>query len=274
LLGESAEGLLRIENPTSREGEVLRPSPVAGLLRACAHNLRQGARAVRLFEIGAGFRDRGPAELPDETPMLCALVCGPRYAHAHDAAQQPMDFADAKGLWEAWLEEMSVDTPKWRAYSSPGWKPGASAEVATTTSRVGWAGTLGQELLQVWDIEADVHLFAVRLDALVERPDIRTTRRPGRFPPVRRDVAFFVPESVTHQELAALLTEAGGEWLATIELFDVYAGPGTPPGMKSLAFALEFEHPERTLEEAEVEGIQDRMSAAVTRVTGGRLRER
>jgi len=44
--------------------------------------------------------------------------------------------------------------------------------------------------------------------------------------------------------------------------------------MKSLAFALEFEHPERTLTEAEVQGAQDRMSAAVTGKTGGRLRER
>ena len=274
LLGEAEADLVRIMNPTSREGEVLRPNLVAGLLRACAHNLNQGARAVRLFEIGAGFRERGANQLPEETQMLCAVVCGPRYAHAHDAAQQPMDFADAKGLWEAWLEEMSVDTPNWRAYSSPGWKPGASAEVASATSRVGWAGTLGQELLQVWGIEPDVHLFAVRLDALAERSGQVMTRRPGRFPPVRRDVAFFVPESVTHQQLTSLLADAGGEWLANVELFDVYSGPGTPPGMKSLAFALEFEHPERTLAEAEIQGVQDRMSVSVTRVTGGRLRER
>jgi phenylalanyl-tRNA synthetase beta chain len=274
LLAATEPALVRLMNPTSREGEVLRPNLVAGLLRACAHNLNQGARAVRLYEIGAGFRDRGANELPEETPMLCAIVCGPRYAHAHDAAQQPVDFFDAKGLWEAWLEEMSVDTPEWRAYSSPGWKPGASAEVASSTSSIGWAGTLGQELLQGWGIEQDVHLFAVRLDALTRDSSSATTQRPGRFPPARRDVAFFVPVAVTHQELLALLREAGGEWLSHVELFDVYAGPGTPSGMKSLAFALEFGHPERTLGEAEIQGAQDRMSAAVTKTTGGRLRER
>jgi len=274
LLGAEGREMVRVMNPTSREGEVLRPNLVAGLLRACAHNLNQGAGAVRLFEVGAGFRDRGEKELPEETPMLCAVVCGPRYAHAHDAAQQRVDFADAKGLWEAWLSEMRVDTPKWRAYSSPGWKPGASAEVASSTSSIGWAGTLSQELLQGWGIENEVHLFAVRLDALSEAPGKATTQRPGRFPPVRRDVAFFVPDSVSHQELTTLLEDAGGEWLTNVELFDVYAGPGTPPGMKSLAFTLEFEHPERTLNDAEVQGAQDRMSAAVTERAGGRLRER
>jgi phenylalanyl-tRNA synthetase beta chain len=274
LLGQDAGSMVRVMNPTSREGEVLRPNLIAGLLRACAHNLRQGASAVRLFEVGAGFRDRGESELPEETPMLCAVVCGARYEHAHDAAQQKVDFGDAKGLWEAWLSEMRVDTTEWRAYSSPGWKPGASAEVASSTSSIGWAGTLSQELLQGWGIEDEVHLFAVRLDGLPKAPDTVSTRLPGRYPPARRDVAFFVPQSVKHQEVVTLLKDAGGEWLSNVELFDVYEGPGTPPGMKSLAFALEFEHPERTLTEAEVQGAQDRMSAAVTGKTGGRLRER
>jgi phenylalanyl-tRNA synthetase beta chain len=273
LLGEPERGLLRVSNPTSREGEVLRPNPVAGLLRACSHNFRQGAESVRLFEVGIGFRAR-EAGLPEEIPMMCAVVAGPRYAHAHDPAQQPMDFLDAKGVWESWLEEMNVDTPKWRAYSSPGWKPGASAEVASAASSIGWAGTLGQELLRGWDIETDVHVFVVRLDGLAERPATRAARVPGRYPPVRRDVAFFVPESVTHQQLESVLRDAAGERLVGIDLFDVYTGPGTPPGMKSLAYALRFEHPERTLAESEVEGYQERMSAAVMRECGGRLRER
>ena len=64
------------------------------------------------------------------------------------------------------------------------------------------------------------------------------------------------------------------ERLASVELFDVYAGPGTPEGMKSLAFALQFQHPERTLTEAEVQAVQDRMVGAVAKECGGKLRER
>ncbi len=272
----SDPGLVRLSNPMSREGEVLRPSPVAGLLRATARNLRQGVPAVRLFEIGAGFhRDPGAAgDLPQETSMLCALVAGPRFAHAHDPSQQPVDFADAKGLWEAWLEEMNVDTPEWRAYSSRGWKPGASAEVATATSRIGWAGTLVQDLLRGWDIEVPVHLLAVLLDPLAERSQAPRASLPARFPPVRRDVAFFVPEPVTHRQLETAMRAAARQWLVGIELFDVYAGPGTPQGMKSLAYALQFQHPERTLEESEVQAVQDQMVAAVAKAYGGRLREK
>lgn len=272
LLGEGEPRLVRLANPMSGESEVMRPSPVAGLLRATAHNLRQGATAVRLFEVGTGFRAQDRL-LPEERRMLAAVVTGPRYAHAHDPAQQPLDFEDAKGLWEAWLEEMRVDMPAWRSYSAAGWKPGASAEVASGTSRIGWAGTLSQELLRGWDIEVPVHLFVVLLDALSPGATART-RLPGRFPPVRRDLAFFVSERVTHEQLAAALRGASGEWLVSLELFDVYAGPGTPTGEKSLAFALQFQHPERTLAEAEIQQVQNRMTAAAAHECGARLRER
>ncbi len=271
---DEAPALVRLANAMSRESEVLRPNPVPGLLRACAHNLRQGAPAVRLFEVGTGFRARA-GELPEERPMLAAIVTGARYAHAHDAAQQPADFDDAKGLWEAWLEEMGVDTPEWRAYPAGGWKPGASAEVADGTSRIAWAGTLGSPLLREWEIELPVHLFMALLDPLPARGARRSgVALPGRFPPVRRDVAFFVPERATHHEVHRVLAAAAGERLASIELFDVYAGPGTPEGMKSLAFALQFQHPERTLTESEVQAIQDHMVRAVEKGCGGQLRER
>jgi len=274
LLGEPGERLVRLANPMSREGEVLRPNLAPGLLRAAAHNLRSGEAAVRLFEIGAGILGRG-GELPEERPMLAAVVAGPRWAHAHDAGQGMVDFEDAKGLWEAWLEEMSVDTPKWQTYAAEGWKPGASTKVVSGTSDIGWAGTLGPALLRAWDIEVPMHLFVALLGPLSNRPVPRTgVAPPGRFPPVRRDLAFFVPLSVPHAEVERSLRGSAGEWLASIELFDVYTGPGTPPGTRSLAFALQFQHPERTLMESEVQGIQDRMVKAVAQECGGTLRER
>jgi phenylalanyl-tRNA synthetase beta chain len=221
------------------------------------------------------------AALPAETLMLAAIVTGPRYAHAHDAAQQAVDFDEAKGLWEAWISEMGVDTPEWRAYAAPGWKVGASAEIAAGTSRIGWGGCLSQPLLRAWDIEVPVHLFVVCLEPVFGNASAaRRVTLPGRFPSVSRDLAFFVPVALPQREVEQVLTRAAqaaggaGSRLASIELFDVYTGPGTPEGMKSLAYALRFEHGERTLQEADVQAIQDRMVEAVTRECSGRLRER
>ncbi len=283
LLGDPP-ALVRLANPMSRESEVLRPNLVPGLLRAVAHNLKQGAASVRLFEVGAGLLDRGDA-LPEERLMLVAALTGPRWRHAHDASPSApahaydvrgeLDFLDLKGLAEAWFGEMRIDSTQWRAYAAAGWKPGASAEVASGPSCIAWAGTLGQALLRQWEIEQPVHLFVALLEPIagLTAASVRA-KLPGRFPPVRRDLAFFVPRAVTHARVEASLTGAAGETLRSIELFDVYEGPGTPEGMKSLAWALQFQHEERTLTEAEVQELQARMVAAVARDCDGRLRER
>ena len=91
---------------------------------------------------------------------------------------------------------------------------------------------------------------------------------------MRRDLAFFVPRATPHATVERTLVGSAGGWLRSIELFDVYEGPGTPAGMKSLAYALQFQHAERTLTEAEVNDLQSRMVAAVAQGCGGQLRER
>ncbi|MEQ1832888.1 MAG: hypothetical protein ABL977_07510, partial [Candidatus Eisenbacteria bacterium] len=284
LLGADPAGLVRLANPMSRESEVLRPNLLPGLLRATALNLRQGATSVRLFEVGVGFAASGEA-LPRESLMVAAVLAGPRFRHVHDpvptkpeGAYDPRaaaDFLDAKGLWEAWLGEMRVDAPEWRAYAADGWKSGASAEVAVGTSRIAWAGTLAQDVLRSWDIETPVHVFVALLEPLTDGASaVVRARVPGRFPPVRRDLAFFVPVGTTHGKVESTLSGTAGELLAAIELFDIYEGPGTPAGMKSLAYALQFQHAERTLTEAEVTDLQSRMVTAVVQGCGGQLRER
>jgi len=283
LLGEAPRRLVKLANPMSRESEWLRPNLVPGLLRATALNLRQGASSVRLFEVGTGFLSHEP--LPEEALMVAAVLAGPRFRHAHDPAPSApagaydprgaVDFLDAKGLWEAWLDEMRVDAPEWRPYAADGWKSGVSAEVAVGTSRIAWAGRLAQELLRSWEIEADVHLFVALLEPLAEGASaVVHARAPGRFPPVRRDLAFFVPRGTAHASVEGQLRGAAGGLLRSVELFDVYDGPGTPAGMKSLAYALQFQHAERTLTEAEVSELQSRMVAAVVQRCGGQLRER
>ena len=72
--------------------------------------------------------------------------------------------------------------------------------------------------------------------------------------------------------MEAVLRKHGEPWLASVELFDVYRKDAGGP--LSLAYALQFQHPERTLAEAEIQEIQDRMVAAVTQDLGGRLRTR
>jgi phenylalanyl-tRNA synthetase beta chain len=91
-------------------------------------------------------------------------------------------------------------------------------------------------------------------------------------PPVRRDLAFVVPAEVPAGRVRAILTEAGGELLDEAVLFDVYEGPPLPAGRKSLAFAVSFRAPDRTLEGQEVQPIVERIVERIAAEVGGELR--
>src|SRR5439155_4151100 len=51
LLHEGEPALVRVANPAGPETSALRPDLVSGLARVAAHNVRHGARGLRLFEV-------------------------------------------------------------------------------------------------------------------------------------------------------------------------------------------------------------------------------
>ena len=64
------------------------------------------------------------------------------------------------------------------------------------------------------------------------------------------------------------LVDGAGELLESIRLFDIYTGPQIADGKKSLAFALGFRAPDRTLTEAEAAKSRQAAVARATEVCG------
>jgi phenylalanyl-tRNA synthetase beta chain len=79
----------------------------------------------------------------------------------------------------------------------------------------------------------------------------------SRFPSVRRDIALLINDKISVRELQQLIENTGGELLDSTWLFDVYTGQGVEEGKRSLAFALLWQHPTRTLEDAEIKTGMD-----------------
>ena len=66
------------------------------------------------------------------------------------------------------------------------------------------------------------------------------------------DLALIVDEAVSYERVLEELRQAGGELLEEAHFFDLYRGPPIPEGQKSLAFALTFRAPDRTLTDEDV----------------------
>jgi phenylalanyl-tRNA synthetase beta chain len=127
------------------------------------------------------------------------------------------------------------------------------------------AGELHPRVATGVELDGRVAVMELEVDALMQAAAGATFTLVDvpRFPPVRRDLAFVVPEAAAAGRVQAALEEAAGELLGSCALFDVHRGPPLAEGTKSVAFALEFRTPERTLtaEEADrvVAAIEDRL---------------
>jgi phenylalanyl-tRNA synthetase beta chain len=138
---------------------------------------------------------------------------------------------------------------------------------------VGWLGEVHPAVLEAFDAEAPVTAFELDLAALVrEAADAKPYTDVPRFPGVELDVALVVSEDVTAERVEQAMNSAGGKLLASVRLFDVYRGEGVPPGSKSLAFALIYRSPDRTLTAEEVETVHERLVRKVIGAVGGELR--
>jgi phenylalanyl-tRNA synthetase beta chain len=235
-------GAIELPVPLSSQQRLLRTTLAVGLLGAAQHNVDQGNTNVELFEIAHVYLPPGP--VPEERWRLGGIVEG--------------DFFKAKGIVEAVFEALHVEATFERARLRKEFVVGA-------TVQSGWVGTYGPlELDGLWSaFELDLAELFASVPERILYQDVIT------FPPLRLDLAFVVDEGVPAGELMAAARAAAGEELREVRFLSDYRGDPIPAGKKSVAIAVAFQSPERTLTEEDaarlrasiVEALAERFAA-------------
>ncbi|MFN8559695.1 MAG: hypothetical protein U0531_20905 [Dehalococcoidia bacterium] len=260
---------LRVQNPLSTEREVLRTSLRGNALEALARNLRGRRAEVALFETAVVFIPRA-GDLPEERESLVGVVGGRRADRWGQPGPDPVDFFDAKGYLEALFAGLRL-TPEWIATEEYGLLSGRTAAIRIDGRDVGVLGQVHPDRAAEFDLDADAFLFDLRLDLLTgPGRAVRDYRPYATFPTVEQDLAVVVDVATPAADVLAVIRE--GRFVSAARLFDEYSGERVPPGKKSLAFAVSFQAPDRTLTDEEVAGARRRLIAALERRTGAALR--
>lgn len=252
-------GGVALANPLSAELGVMRTRLLPGLVAALARNVARQQARVRLFELGRTFAATGDA--PEETRRVAAVACGKAMAEQWGVAERALDFHDLKGDLDS-LAALSGAVLEYRASCQPFAHPGRSADVYRDGACIGWIGQLHPRLQQALGLDVDVYGFELALDALLARP-LPRARALSKYPSVRRDLAFVVPEAVTWGAMKATAEAAAGPILRELRLFDRYAGKGIESGFKSLAIGLILQDESRTLEDRDVDAVVAAVVAAL-----------
>ena len=276
------ETLVELINPMSEEQAVLRWSLAPDLLRAASHNQRRGTADVHLHEIGSVFITSDGRKLPKERLMAGGVLTGSWRRPGWDEPARALDFFDGKGVLETLLEALHVERWAVRAAERPWLQPGRSAEVIVGGDVVGWLGEVAAQVLDAYEVQGPVVLFEVSVPALTKAAAQRsvTYRAVPRHPAVSLDVALIVDEGVTAERVGAAFASAAGSLLESVRLFDVYrdvadASPEArrlPVGKKSMAYSLTYRAPDRTLADADVRPLHDRLVRKVCGAVDGVVR--
>ncbi|MDH5823798.1 phenylalanine--tRNA ligase subunit beta [Luteimonas sp. RD2P54] len=278
---DAGEGAVALANPLSAELGAMRTMLLPGLVDALARNAARQQPRVRLFEIGKVFASRASgignresasaeAAAPVETARIAAVAAGAASAEQWGTEAREVDFHDLRGDLES-LAACAGAVLEFRPSQRPYGHPGRSAEVFRDGRPAGWIGELHPRLLA--GLGLDHRAVAFELDlAPLQRRALPVAEALTRFPSVRRDLAFVVPQQVPWAALDACIRDAAGPLLAGLRLFDRYQGKGVENGCKSLAIGLILQDKSRTLTDRDAEAVTERVIAALRDGYGASIR--
>jgi phenylalanyl-tRNA synthetase beta chain len=266
----SPENCLRVKNPMIEEQVVLRPGLLHGLLTAVRDNLRSGAKAVRLFEIGRVFHTQCPEEFTHAAVVLAGPVSGRSWRGSEG---READLFDLKAILVAALGAgVTFEKNENPALA-------LSLAVKLDGKPIGFAGQLWPAEARALDSTAPVLFAELDLSALwkAAAPDVaKKYCEIPRFPEVTRDIAMLAPLTLAHESVAATLAKAKEPLLAGLELFDVFTdatGAKIPSNQKSLAYSLTYRSAERTLTADEVNTAHAKLKERLKNDLGVSFRE-
>ncbi len=269
-LVKPVKGEITLANPLFAEYSALRTNLLDGLIEAFVSNQLQG-NVLNAFELGRVFEKNG--EKPQERDVIAGIFGGEIFAEGRwlrGGKAQSMGWYEAKGILETVFQRLSLQVTYKPDSDDSRLHPGRTASLWLKKQRLGVFGQLHPQLRQQRDLEDEVYGFELdfsRLSELLQRESLLTPhfKSYSTYPAVERDLAFFAEVKLSVAELSQTMTQAGGNLLENIELFDQYQGENVPDGQRSLAFRLVYRSSDRTLTDNEVDPVHNQVRDALVK---------
>ncbi|MGI8856713.1 MAG: phenylalanine--tRNA ligase subunit beta [Thermomicrobiales bacterium] len=267
--------LVRLVNTTG-DWEAMRPTLRASLLELASDN-RKFVEGVALGEVANVYLPRGDGELPDERLTLGILLAGIDQPRSLGVEPRAYDFFDLKGMVEAILPTLGLGGVSFARSDDPVFQPGRAAAVSANGVMLGVLGEVHPRVVDAFGLSGRVMLAELDIEPVVttvaaHRGLLRQLPVISRFPATENDFAVVVDDGVPAADVSAVLSQAVGTLGQSVRLLDVYRGAPVPAGKKSLTFGAVLQAPDRSLTEADIAKVRDRVAQAITKRLKATLR--
>jgi phenylalanyl-tRNA synthetase beta chain len=237
---------VRIQNPLSRDQEIMRPTLLTGLLSAMQNNLSHNLTDVKIFEIAKAYQEEC------ETLSLSIGLMGEK---------SQVSLWDLKGRLEVLVNKLRITGVEFSPQPKNFFAAGKAFAITIDQQAVGFLGELSPAAAASLDFKhQQIFLAELNLEALLRV--VKWERKVApliNFPLIRRDISLIIKEEVSGSLIVDLLQKEAGPLLINTVLTDRYSGAQIPAGFKGLTYSLEFQAPDRTLSDNEANAIHEKL---------------
>ena len=259
---------MRVQNPLSDDMDTLRTSLLPSLLDVAALNRDQGQGWVFVYEIASVYLARvGEKPTQPDEPLRLGIV----FIAGSDSESGRHGFYRAKSLLDQCVSALSAPALTYDRAGAELFHPGRCAAAVLEGRQLGYVGELHPTVSA--GISGRVIAVEIDLEPVLAAASVQRSQPLPRFPPVERDLAVVVEDTVAATALLAAIDELAGDLLVQARAFDEYRGSQVPEGHKSVAFTLTFRSPERTLTDAEVDRVMSEVKLGLEKRHRARFRE-
>jgi len=254
---------ITILNPLGEDYSVMRTTLVPSMLQSLVNNLNRGVNDVRLFEIARTYHPNPGTELPNEIDRLCLGI-----------SAKDEDFYSVKGRLEQLLSILRIGNVTFAAEGPVYLHPGRKANIYSGSELLGSMGELHPDIADRYDFRQRIYLAEISLNKLLEVRTGEVAVKPlPKYPASARDIAVLMDREQPVGPVLDAIRKACDDILESVELFDIYQGNQLQEGKKSVAFAMVFRAPDRTLTDADVNKRMDKIISMLEHKYKARLRE-
>lgn len=257
------ENAVKVANPQSEDHTMLRQSLVPSMLQVIKNNFDNGQKNLMLYEIGKTYlRTSEPTDKSAgvEEKRIIQIGISGNLDNAKWAGSKNLDFYTVKGILENLFGEVKVtnriqyQTAQDVTYLHPG-KSAQATILGKQPNILATFGELHPNLKNKFKLNQNVYLAQIDLDLLLATISNSTIKFKGlpQFPAVYRDMAFILPNEISHQDIVKVIKKVSGKLFKECEIFDIYKGEHVKDGYKSVAYRMHLQDETATLTDEIVE---------------------
>ena len=270
---------IKIVNPISSDLNVLRSSIFSNLIIYLNKNLGRGFKDLSIFEIGPTFLGSQPGE---QQTVASGLRSGKLARQSWLEKERLVDVFDVKSDVIKSLVEAGYNKDKFYIDDeTPSYyHPGKSGRIFLNKGKekiVAFFGDIHPGVLKKLDIKVEAVVgFEIFLDNLKQPKkslkDQKTQFKYSDFQKSERDFAFVLDKNFKVQELIEIIRNVDKELIKSVKVFDVYEGENIDEGKKSIALNVTIQSLEKTLNEEDLNKINQLIISTVESKTDAKIR--